>query len=413
MTTFGILVGGGPAPGINGVIGAATIHARRSGARVLGIDEGFRWLAQGDISRVRELEIEDVSRIHTLGGSILHTSRADPAETPAHLERAVDALAELEVDCLISIGGDGTCWAARNLAAATRGRVRLAHVPKTIDNDLPLPPGVVTFGFETARAEAARSISHLMEDARTSQRWYVVVVMGRSAGHLALGAATAAGATIAVVAEELGDAPVPLERVQRIIEGSILKRRVMGRSHGVAVVSEGVATRIVESDLGEIPLDRHGRSWLSGIPLARMLCVRLEAGMQELGHSVSCVWKDLGYELRCAAPNAFDIEYTRELGAGAVRLLLDGASDIMITRQRGQIVAVPLAEVQDPATGATRVRMLDVEGDAFAAARQLDVRLEAKDLTPGLMFDALQQESGLGPEKLRERYEAVIAPPRR
>jgi 6-phosphofructokinase len=410
MTTFGILVGGGPAPGINGVIGAAAIRARRAGARVLGIDEGFRWLAQGDISRVRELEIADVSRIHALGGSVLHTSRADPAETPAHLARVVDALAALEVDCLISIGGDGTCWSARNVAAATRGRVRLVHVPKTIDNDLPLPPGVPTFGFETARAEAARSISHLMEDARTSQRWYVVVVMGRSAGHLALGAATAAGATVALVAEELGDQPVPLEHVQRIIEGSILKRRVMGRSHGVAVVAEGVAACIVEGDLGEIPLDRHGRSWLSGIPLGRMLCRRLEAGLQELGHSVSCVWKDLGYELRCAAPNAFDIEYTRELGAGAVRLLLEGASDVMITRQQGQIVPIPLSEVQDPATGTTRVRMLDVEGDAFAAARELYVRLEAGDLADGPMFDALQQASGLGPQALRRRYHHLRTP---
>ena len=408
MTTFGILVGGGPAPGINGVIGAATIRARRAGARVLGIDEGFRWLAEGDTSRVRDLEIHEVSRIHALGGSVLHTSRADPAETPQHLERTVAALAELEIDHLISIGGDGTCWAARKVVEATAGRVHLAHVPKTIDNDLPLPPGVPTFGFETARAEAARSISHLMEDARTSQRWYIVVVMGRRAGHLALGAATAAGATIAIVAEELGDGPVALEHVQRIIEGSILKRQVMGRSHGVAVVAEGVAARILPSDLGEIPLDRHGRPWLSGIPLSRLLCARVEAGMSELGHSVSCVWKDLGYELRCAAPNAFDVEYTRELGAGAVRLLLEGASDIMITRQHGEIVPVPLAEVQDPVTGTTRVRMLDVEGGAFSAARQLDVRLEPSDFEANWMFEALQQQSGLGPDELRARYARLL-----
>ena len=169
-----------------------------------------------------------------------------------------------------------------------------------------------------------------------------------------------------------------------------------------------VAAKIIEADLGEIPLDRHGRSWLSGIPLGRLLCQRVESGMDELGHSVSCVWKDLGYELRCAAPNAFDIEYTRELGAGAVRLLLDGASDIMITRQHGQIVPVPLADVQDPLTGTTRIRMLDVDGDAFAAARQLDVRLERSDFEAGTMFDALQAESGLGPEALRARYGRVL-----
>ncbi|NNL86338.1 MAG: 6-phosphofructokinase, partial [Myxococcales bacterium] len=191
MATFGILVGGGPAPGINGVIGSAAILARRQGARVLGIPSGFQGLMAGDTKNVRELHIGEVSRIHLLGGSVLQTSRANPTQRPEDLGRVVRSLEALDIDHLITIGGDGTCHSARRVSERARGRIRVAHVPKTIDNDLPLPPGIPTFGFETARAEASRILSHLMEDARTTARWYVVVMQGRSAGHLALGAANA------------------------------------------------------------------------------------------------------------------------------------------------------------------------------------------------------------------------------
>ena len=197
MKTFALLVGGGPAPGINGVIGAATILARRHGARVLGVQSGFEGLMRGDASVARELQIEDVSRIHLLGGSILGTSRANPTRDPRHLRAVVDTLRALGVDALITIGGDDTCYSAREVAKAADGAIAVVHVPKTIDNDLPLPPGVPTFGFETARAEATRVLTHLMEDARTSGRWFLAVLMGRSAGHLALGAARAAGVTVA------------------------------------------------------------------------------------------------------------------------------------------------------------------------------------------------------------------------
>ena len=196
MARFGILVGGGPAPGINGVIGAATILAERRGARVIGILEGFRWLMEGRTDRARELRADDVASIHLQGGSILQTSRANPTKKPGDLEKVVRALGELGVDHLITIGGDDTAFSARRVAEEAGGRLRVAHVPKTIDNDLPLPEGVPTFGFETAREQATRIVARLLEDARTTGRWYFVVMMGRSAGHLALGAGKAAGATL-------------------------------------------------------------------------------------------------------------------------------------------------------------------------------------------------------------------------
>src|SRR4030095_261628 len=174
MAPFGIRVGGGPAPGIHGVLAAATLLARRRGARVLGLLEGFRWLMEGRADRTRELDVGDVSSIHLQGGSILHTSRANPTRKPEQLAKGVRARG----------------------AGEAAGGGRVPHVPKTIDNDLPLPQGVPTFGFETAREHGTRIVSRLLEDARTTGRWYLVVMMGRTGGHLAPLAAHAAGATL-------------------------------------------------------------------------------------------------------------------------------------------------------------------------------------------------------------------------
>lgn len=411
MATFGILVGGGPAPGINGVIGSAAIMARRQGARVLGIPAGFSGIMAGRADDVRDLHIGGVSRVHLLGGSILQTSRANPTERSEDLATVVETLDSLGIDHLITIGGDDTCHSARRVAEEARGRIRVAHVPKTIDNDLPLPPGVPTFGFETAREEAARILSHLMEDARTTARWYVVVVMGRSAGHLALGAAKAAGTTLAVVAEDQPGERIALGRVARTIEAAIVKRLAVGRPYGVAVVAEGIGERLDPADLAglpDVPLDEHGHPRLAELPLGRLVVARIRDGLAELGLSTTLVAKDVGYELRSAPPNAFDIAYTRDLGAGAVRCLLDGDNAVMITRESDAIIPVPFDEILDPKTGRTRVRMLDVRSPSYRSARNLQVRLESEDLAPGRILGRLEELTGLGAAALRERWEAIV-----
>ena len=160
MGSFGILVGGGPAPGINGVIGAAATAALQNGDEVLGILSGFKWLMEGPaVARIREhvrpLSLEAVARVHEQGGSVLHTARANPTKDPEHLKRCVESLDALDIDRLITIGGDDTAFSAKCVSDASRGRIQVVHVPKTIDNDLPLPDGVPTFGYETARQKAS------------------------------------------------------------------------------------------------------------------------------------------------------------------------------------------------------------------------------------------------------------------
>jgi len=258
MKTLGILVGGGPAPGINGVIAAATIEARNRGVRVLGFYDGFKWLARGDTSHVIELEIDEVSRIHFEGGSILRTSRENPAKSPDTLRKVAEALDKLEVSCLLTIGGDDTAFAACRLSEAVKGRVAVAHVPKTIDNDLPLPQEVATFGFTTACNLGKDIVRNLMEDAVTTNRWFFVTVMGRRAGHLALGIGGAAGATLTVIGEEFPEPRIPLQTLVDILEGAIIKRRASGKGYGVAILSEGLADKLAPTDFGSAERDGYG-----------------------------------------------------------------------------------------------------------------------------------------------------------
>jgi 6-phosphofructokinase 1 len=406
---LGILVGGGPAPGINGVISAATIEARNQGVPVLGIADGFRWLAQGQTDRVHPLEVADVSRIHLRGGSILRTSRTNPAKDPATLRAVVEALAKLEVEALITIGGDDTAFSASRVAAQAGGALRVVHVPKTIDNDLPLPAGAPTFGFETARHVGVSIVETIMEDARTTGRWYLLVAMGRKAGHLALGIGKAAGATLTLIPEEFTAPPVPLARVADEIEGCVIKRLAAGRDHGVVVIAEGVAELLDPADLAGIESaerDEHGHVRLSELPLGDVLKHELRTRLGARGIPLKLVAKDIGYELRCADPIPFDLEYTRDLGYGAAVFVLGGGSGAMITRQDGRVVPISFAELMDPRTGRTRVRLVDVGSESYRVARKYMIRLGADDLRDPAIRSGLARAGRTSPEDLQERFGA-------
>jgi len=324
---LGILVGGGPAPGINSAISSATIEAVNSGLEVIGIWDGFEHLAAGQTSMVQPLTIADVSRIHAQGGSILRTSRVNPARRPEDLQNTLNSLLELGITYLITIGGDDTAYAAAEIAKAAAGTIQVAHVPKTIDNDLPLPGGMPTFGYETARHVGTELVLSLMEDSRTTNRWYFVVVMGREAGHLALGIGKAAGASLAVIPEEFPQEHVGLKTVCRVLEGAILKRRVMGQQHGLAVIAEGIAEKLDPAELAQIPgveieRDSYGHVSLSEIPLATILRRGVQKSFATRDERLTVTDVTLGYNLRCAQPIPFDIDYTRTLGYGAVRFLM-------------------------------------------------------------------------------------------
>lgn len=404
--TLAILVGGGPAPGINGVIASATIEAINSGLRVLGLCDGYRWLIEGDPSHVVDLRLQDVSRIHFTGGSILRTSRTNPARDEASLERVIRTLMLLNVRYLICIGGDDTTYGAARIAERTRGRIGVAAVPKTIDNDLSLPENAPTFGFETARAVGATIIESLMEDARTTCRWYLAVSMGRKSGSLALSMCKAAGATLAVIPEEFAADKFDLSLVVDTIVGAIIKRRDSGHDDGVAVVAEGIAERAEGSgfhDTSNSRRDAYGHLHIGDIPLGSLLRDRARAALAELGIDVMLVTKDIGYELRCAKPLPFDAEYTRTLGYGAVRYLLSGGSGALIAITGGHVTPINFEQLVDPATGHVRVRLVDVSAESYQVARSYMIRLESADLEePSL--SRLAAHTNLSPDAFRARF---------
>jgi 6-phosphofructokinase 1 len=406
---LGILVGGGPAPGINGVIAAAAREAIKCGLRVVGIYDGYRDLAAGTPVLTREIDDDDIARIRYSGGSLLRTSRTNPAKDAASLERCIAGIRALDLRYLVCIGGDDTTYGATKIAEAAGSTLGIATVPKTIDNDLPLPDNAPTFGFETARSVGTEIVESLIEDAMTTSRWYLVVSMGRKSGALALGMCKAAGATLAVIPEEFPpNADVGLA-IDTIV-GSIVKQRALGRLDGVAIVAEGVAERLsLESlsSLDGVERDAFGHVRLADIPIGPVLRDGVRKRLTELGVDTTVTAKDVGYELRCAKPVPFDLDYTRTLGYGAVRYLLDGGSGALIALRGGRVEPMRLEELIDPQTGRIRTRLVDVTTEAYRVARDNMVRLEAEDLDSP-QVERIAAQTTLDPQTFRRQFEAAV-----
>jgi 6-phosphofructokinase 1 len=409
---LGILVGGGPAPGINTVISAATIAALNQGFDVMGIHDGFKRLVRRDPAGLSPLTIDDVSRVHLRGGSILGTSRENPTKSSAATQAVVDMLRESSVTHLVTIGGDDTALSSRYISEHSGGVIRTVHVPKTIDNDLPLPLHVPTFGFQTARHVGVELVRNLMEDARSTRRWYIVVAMGRKAGHLALGIGKAAGATLTVVAEEYTSQYVPFATICDVVEGAIVKRRAMGRHFGVAVLAEGLIDKLDPVELVEledVERDEHGHVRFAEVDLARKVKAEVQGRFSERGLRVTITNKNVGYELRCADPIPFDAEYCRDLGSGAVRFLLDGGSGAMVSVQGGRLVPIPFDDLVEPKSGKTKVRLVNIDSEGFRVARAYMIRLEAEDFAHAAWVDRLADAAHLTPGEFRQRFEYLAS----
>jgi 6-phosphofructokinase 1 len=406
-----IVAAGGPAPGINSVIGAATIRACLSDVEVLGIQDGFQWLMAGDTSRVVPLTIADTSRIHFRGGSFIGISRANPTKQPEHMRRVLESLERLGVGMLITIGGDDTAFTAYRLAVAAGGALRVAHVPKTIDNDLDLPHDVWTFGYQTARHVGVEIVHNLMVDAKTTGRWYFVVAMGRKAGHLALGIGKAAGATLTLIPEEFGARRIALKTIVDTLTGAILKRQADGRTDGVAVLAEGLAEIVAPDELTDLRTaerDEHGNLRLDEINFGDVCKRGVRARLAKLGLKATIVSKNIGYEVRCADPIPFDLEYTRDLGYCAAQYVMDGGTNALVSIQQGRFVPVPFERIMSPETGRMRVRMVDIASDRYRIAYAYMLRLKRSDFDdPGAMAK-LAAAANTTPERLRDELGYLV-----
>ncbi|MBU6409744.1 MAG: 6-phosphofructokinase, partial [Verrucomicrobia bacterium] len=301
----------------------------------------------------------------------------------------------------------------------SKGKIRVAHVPKTIDNDLPLPGSTPTFGFETARHYGVQIVRNLAEDARTTSRWYIIISMGRAAGHLALGIAKAAAATLAIIPEEFRKRQVTVDEVCDIIIASIIKRRAEGSQYGVVVLAEGLIEAMGEKGLidavpdgqlerfGKVTRDDHGHLRLGEIEFGRLMKELLHLRLEKLGVKMTFVDKDLGYELRCADPIPFDAEYTRDLGYAAVKFLLSPEAEkygAIISFVDGKMTPLPFEKMLNPKTGRMQTRQVNVEGEAYECACAYMIRLEPEDFRDAKQLAKLAAVVSMTPDQFRSRF---------
>jgi len=408
---IGILVGGGPAPGINSVIAAATIRAILRGYEVMAIHGGFKWIMRGDTSGVEPLTIERVSRIHFRGGSELGTHRDNPTIDTKLMDNTVESLKRIGIDQLITIGGDDTAYSAHRLIEHSKGAIRVVHVPKTIDNDLDLPHGADTFGYQTARHLGVELVKNMMIDAKSTGRWFLVISMGRKAGQLALGIGKAAGATMTVIPEEFASSEIRLTHVADILAGGIIKRLAENRRDGVAIIAEGVMERLRPGDFEEldnVARDQHGHIRLGELHFAPVLKNKLIERLAKFRIKIPITTKDIGYELRCAAPIPYDMEYTRDLGFCAAQFLINGGTDAMVSIDRGRFKPLKFADLMDPETGRIKIRMVPIESEYYGIARRYMIRLHRTDFDNEAKIARFGRVCGISPEEFRHEFEYLM-----
>ncbi len=299
---------------------------------------------------------------------------------------------------------------ARWIEQEARGNMAVVHVPKTIDNDLYLPAGQSCFGYQTARHWGVEIVKNIMEDAKTTGRWYFITTMGRSSGHLALGIGKAAGATITVIPEEFHDKQLRIKKIADILEGAIIKRLSMGKNHGVAVLAEGISGRLSVNDIsqfGDIRRDELGRIRFSEIELGEILRDEVRDSLEARGIRMTIVHKSVGYELRAADPIPYDIEYTRNLGYGAIRFLLNGGSGAMIAFDEGRLRPISFVEMTERGTGNIKVRLVDINSENYEVGRNYMIRLEKKDFK-GATLSRLAKHAKLSASEFKKRFSYLV-----
>ena len=363
--SIAILCGGGPAPGINSVISSVSMVFLKAGYRVIGLHEGYKGLFD------RNREIEEISfsfadDIHKKGGSALRMSRHKPKDN----EFTTDFFKENNVKLLVTIGGDDTASTANRISKCLRNNnisIQNIHVPKTIDNDLPLPAHIPTFGYQSAKQEGVRIAETIYEDARTSGNWFVISAMGREAGHLAFGIGAASHFPMIVIPEMFNKTEVTFDKITRLLVSAIIKRKILGVEYGVSIVSEGVFHFMSDDEIKNSGInftyDDHGHPELGNVSKAHIYNILLQQKLKELGIKVKSRPVELGYELRCVAPVAYDLMYCGMLGYGVKKLFDEGRTSCMVTAAPdGTVAPLYLEDVEDE-NGKIKPRLVDLEGE--------------------------------------------------
>lgn len=361
-----ILTGGGPAPGVNTVVGSIVKTFLANDYRVIGLHEGYSGLfSKEPIFEELSYDLADV--IFKQGGSYLKMSRFKPSDENFTNDFNLSFFIDNNVELLITIGGDDTASTANRVAqflAKNDHKISNIHVPKTIDNDLPLPGGAPTFGYQSAKNEGAHLAHTLYEDARTSQNWFIVSTMGRSAGHLAFGIGTSCQYPMIIIPEMFNKTKISVENIVNLVISSIIKRRLMGMKYGAAIISEGVFHVLDEKEIEAsgvtFSYDVHGHPELGKLSKAHVFHEMIEKRLKELSIKVNTRPVDIGYEMRCQSPIAYDLNYCTLLGMGTYKLFKDGHTGCMVyVGATGEIEPLFLKDIQGT-DGKILPRLVDI-----------------------------------------------------
>lgn len=365
MKTIAILCGGGPAPGINTVVATVTKVFLKDGYRVLAIHEGYKGLF-AEQPEVEELTYEKADQIYCRGGSAVKMSRFKPKDE----DFKADLFVKEGIELLVTIGGDDTASTANRLAkflVAHHIDIKNIHVPKTIDNDLPLPEGIPTFGFTSAKEMGVYIGKVIKAEASTTQNWYLLMSMGREAGHLAFEIGKGIHASMIIIPEMFEKTQITIDKVVRLIISAMIKRRILGQRFGVAVISEGIFHFLKDEDIASTGIvfdyDAHGHPELSDISKAHVINKILRNRLKESGVDIISRAVEVGYSLRCVDPSAFDLTYCTTLGIGVKKLFDEGHTGCMVAvNLEEEVIPVYLKDVEDE-NGKIRTRLVNIHAE--------------------------------------------------
>ncbi len=364
--SIALLCAGGPAPGINTVISTISKVFLKDGYRVIGIHDGYKNLFNGEAETV-DIDFSYADRIFPRGGSSLRMSRHKPKDS----EFTADFFTENNVKLLVTIGGDDTASTANRIAKFLKQEkvaIQNIHVPKTIDNDLPLPDRTPTFGFNSAKDMGVHIGNTVYEDARTSGNWFVVSMMGRSAGHLAFEVGTSCHFPIIILPEMFNKTKITFDKIVNLIISSMVKRKITGIDYGVAMVSEGVFHELDDDEIQNCGInftyDDHGHPELGNVSKAHIFNILVQQKLKKLDINIKSRPVELGYELRCCRPVAYDLTLCTLLGMGVKKLFDQGQTGCIVsTSPRADIQPVFLSDIEDKTTGKIPPRLVDIHSE--------------------------------------------------
>ncbi|MFI3321356.1 MAG: 6-phosphofructokinase [Rikenellaceae bacterium] len=364
-----ILTGGGPAPGMNTVVGSVAKTFLQKGYRVIGLHEGYTGLFSVN-PRTEDIDFALADDMFNRGGSYLKMSRFKPTQENFDNDFNLNLFTENNIKLLVTVGGDDTASTANRIAKFLEAKnypIANIHVPKTIDNDLPLPMGSPTFGYQSAKNQGTMIARTVYCDAKTSENWFVVAAMGRSAGHLAFGIGTACHYPMIVIPEMFNKTTITVEKIVNLVVSAIIKRTIMGVNYGAAMISEGVFHALSDEEIKNSGInftyDSHGHPELGKVSKANIFNEMLENKLKTTKLKVKSRPVEIGYEVRCQTPVAFDLVYCSALGMGVYKLFSEGISGCMVyVDATGEVSPLYLKDLQDE-NGKIPPRLVDVNSN--------------------------------------------------